>query len=49
MQIKRNSLVVSSEAWNEHVIVDDNIITGQNLQSSGKFAKAVVEALNISH
>ena len=39
---------VSSQAWSEHVIIDGNIITGQNPQSSGKFAKAVADALNNS-
>lgn len=33
------------EPWNEFVVVDENIITGQNPQSSLSFAKAVIAAL----
>ncbi len=36
------------EPWTEHVVVDGNIITGQNPQSSEKFAQAIVAALKIS-
>lgn len=31
--------------WSDHVIVDGKLITGQNPQSSGSAAKAVIEAL----
>jgi len=32
--------------WQDHVIVDGNLITGQNPQSSGSAAKAVINALS---
>lgn len=31
--------------WSDHVIVDGKLITGQNPQSSGSAAKAVIDAL----
>jgi putative intracellular protease/amidase len=31
--------------WSDHVIVDGKLITGQNPQSSGSAANAVIEAL----
>lgn len=33
------------ENWRDHVVVDGNLITGQNPQSSGSAAKAVIDAL----
>jgi putative intracellular protease/amidase len=35
-----------SSAWSDYVVVDGNLITGQNPQSSGSAAKAVIEALS---
>lgn len=37
---------VPNSKWSDHVIVDGNLITGQNPQSSGSGAKAVIEALS---
>ena len=36
---------VGGENWKEHVIVDKNLITGQNPASSGKAAKALLAQL----
>jgi len=35
-----------SSAWSDYVVVDGNLITGQNPKSSGSAAKAVIEALS---
>lgn len=35
----------SKEPWSSYVVIDKNIITGQNPQSSEAFAKAILEAL----
>ncbi len=35
----------AKEPWHPHVVVDRNLITGQNPQSSELFAKTIVEAL----
>ena len=32
--------------WNENVIVDSNLITGQNPESSKKLAETVIKKLN---
>jgi len=36
---------ISKAAWQEHVVIDGNLITGQNPQSSAIFAKAIVDKL----
>ena len=36
---------VASPMWNDHVVTDRNLITGQNPQSSSSTARAVVEML----
>ncbi len=36
---------VSTEPWGNYVVVDGNLITGQNPQSSGSFSKAILEVL----
>ncbi|MDU2064831.1 MAG: type 1 glutamine amidotransferase domain-containing protein [Sporomusaceae bacterium] len=36
---------VSKGAWQAHVVVDGNLITGQNPQSSALFAKAIIDEL----
>ena len=36
---------VPSPMWNDHVVVDGNLITGQNPRSSASTAQAVIEAL----
>ncbi len=36
---------VAASNWSDNVIADGNLITGQNPQSSGSAAKAVIEAL----
>ncbi|WP_094604994.1 Protein/nucleic acid deglycase 1 [Sporomusa silvacetica DSM 10669] len=36
---------VSTDPWGDYVLVDGNLITGQNPQSSDSFAKAILEAL----
>lgn len=36
---------VAASNWSDNVVVDGNLITGQNPQSSGSAAKAVIEAL----
>lgn len=37
--------VVTAPNWSDHTIVDGKLITGQNPQSSGSAAKAVIQAL----
>ncbi|TWH45760.1 type 1 glutamine amidotransferase domain-containing protein [Sporomusa sp. KB1] len=37
---------VSTNPWGDYVVVDGNLITGQNPQSSDSFAKAILEALS---
>jgi putative intracellular protease/amidase len=39
---------VGAENWQEHVVVDGNLITGQNPASSGKAAQALLEQLKSS-
>lgn len=36
---------VAASNWSDNVVVDGNLITGQNPQSSGSTAKAVIDAL----
>ena len=36
---------VSTEPWGNYVVVDGNLITGQNPQSSDSFSKAILEVL----
>lgn len=36
---------VSANPWEDYVVVDGNLVTGQNPQSSDSFSKAVLEAL----
>jgi putative intracellular protease/amidase len=36
---------VSTNPWGDYVIVDGNLITGQNPQSSASFSKAIIKAL----
>jgi putative intracellular protease/amidase len=36
---------VSTNPWGDYVVVDGNLITGQNPQSSDSFSKAILEAL----
>ena len=36
----------SANAWKDHIVIDQNLITGQNPQSSDSFAKAVVRQLH---
>jgi putative intracellular protease/amidase len=36
---------VATPNWSDHVVVDGNLITGQNPQSSASAAKAVIDAL----
>ncbi len=36
---------VAASNWSDHVVVDGNLITGQNPQSSGSTAQAVIEVL----
>jgi putative intracellular protease/amidase len=38
-------LVEAGPAWSDHVVVDGNLITGQNPQSSASVAKEVITAL----
>lgn len=35
----------SANPWKDHVVIDQNLITGQNPQSSDSFAKAIVQHL----
>jgi putative intracellular protease/amidase len=39
----------SGPAWSSYVVVDGNLITGQNPASAGAAAEAVLDALRISH
>ena len=44
--LREAGLVIDSAApWSDHVVVDGNLITGQNPQSSASVARRVVEAL----
>ena len=38
-------LIDSAAPWSDHVVVDGNLVTGQNPQSSASVARRVVEAL----
>ena len=35
----------ATNPWGDYVVVDGNLITGQNPQSSGSFAKAILAAM----
>jgi putative intracellular protease/amidase len=37
---------IAAPRWSDHTIVDGNLITGQNPQSSGSSAQAVIDALS---
>ena len=39
------AVIVSAAPWSDHVVVDGNLITGQNPQSSASVARRVIEAL----
>ncbi|MGA1838864.1 type 1 glutamine amidotransferase domain-containing protein [Herbiconiux sp. 11R-BC] len=43
--VRRGAVIESAEAWTSHAVVDRNLITGQNPQSSSAVAHAVVAAL----
>ncbi|MGI9822031.1 type 1 glutamine amidotransferase domain-containing protein [Agromyces sp. Marseille-Q5079] len=42
---ERGAVIESAAPWSDHVVVDGNLITGQNPQSSASVARRVVEAL----
>ncbi|GAA1831102.1 type 1 glutamine amidotransferase domain-containing protein [Agromyces salentinus] len=42
---ERGAVIESAAPWSDHVVVDGNLITGQNPQSSASVAGRVVEAL----
>ncbi|GAA1939819.1 type 1 glutamine amidotransferase domain-containing protein [Agromyces allii] len=42
---ERGALIDSAAPWSDHVVVDGNLITGQNPQSSASVARRVLEAL----
>jgi putative intracellular protease/amidase len=41
----RGVVVEAAEPWADHVVVDGNLVTGQNPQSSGSVARALIERL----
>lgn len=41
------AVIESAAPWSDHVVVDANLITGQNPQSSASVARRVVEALAV--
>ena len=41
----RGAVIDSAAPWSDHVVVDGNLITGQNPQSSASVARRVLEAL----
>lgn len=45
---ERGAVIDSAAPWSDHVVVDGNLITGQNPQSSASVARRVVEALTAS-
>ena len=42
---ERGAVIDSAEPWSDHVVVDGNLITGQNPKSSASVARRVIEAL----
>ncbi|RZS64462.1 putative intracellular protease/amidase [Agromyces ramosus] len=42
---ERGAVIDSAGPWSDHVVVDGNLITGQNPQSSASVARRVIEAL----
>ncbi len=42
---EQGALFVSQADWSDHVIVDGNLITGQNPQSSKELAKAIIKTV----
>jgi putative intracellular protease/amidase len=42
---ERGIAVDAAEPWADHVVVDGNLVTGQNPQSSGSVARALLERL----
>ncbi len=42
---ERGAVIDSAAPWSDHVVVDGNLITGQNPQSSASVARRVIEAL----
>lgn len=46
--LREAGLVIDSGApWSDHVVVDGNLVTGQNPQSSASVARRVIEALAV--
>ena len=46
VRLREAGLVIDSAApWTDHVVVDGNLVTGQNPQSSASVARRVIEAL----
>jgi putative intracellular protease/amidase len=42
---ERGAVIESAEPWSDHVVVDGNLVSGQNPQSSASVARRVVEEL----
>ena len=42
---ERRAVIDSAAPWSDHVVVDGNLITGQNPQSSASVARRLIEAL----
>ena len=42
---ERGAVIDSAAPWSDHVVIDGNLITGQNPQSSASVARRVLEAL----
>ena len=46
---ERGARIDSAAPWSDHVVIDGNLITGQNPQSSASVARRVIEALAELH
>ena len=43
--LKRDAKYIKTSEWSDHIEIDDNIITGQNPQSSKSIAEAIIQKL----
>jgi len=44
--LKSEAKYIKASEWSDHIEIDDNIITGQNPQSSKSVAEAIIQKLN---
>ena len=47
--VEQGALFVKGKAWQEHVVVEDRLITGQNPASAKKVALSIIERLRSDH